>query len=188
VQLIDICADEVTREMRLEEGEFLPFAAAWPQVRDGYLEWLQEHEATGAGFASSESSHRVPLGPLTLVGRVDRIDRLADGTRLVVDYKTEALDKSKGRVAVPGEDTQLAFYGALLEDDRLEAAYLNVGERAGTAIVPHEDVTQTRDELIAGLLQDMERIGAGEPMAALGEGSGCDFCNARGLCRRDFWK
>ena len=52
----------------------------------------------------------------------------------------------------------------------------------------HEDVTHTRDELIAGLLQDMERIANGEPMAALGEGTACDFCNARGLCRRDFWK
>ena len=187
-RLMNICADEVTREMRLEEGEFLPFASAWPQVRDGYLAWLEQHEATGAGFVSSESSHRVSLGPLTLVGRIDRIDRLADGTRLVVDYKTESLEKSKGRVAVPGEDTQLAFYGALLEDDSFEAAYLNVGERAGTARVNHDDVTHTRDDLIAGLLSDMERIAAGEPMAALGEGTGCDYCNARGLCRRDSWK
>ena len=187
-KLIDICADEVTREMRLEAGEFLPFAAAWPQVRNGYLVWLQQHEATGARFASAESSHRVTLGPLTLVGRIDRIDRLGDGTRLVVDYKTEALEKSKRRVAVPGEDTQLAFYGALLEDDRLEAAYLNVGERSGTGAVVHEDVTLTRDDLIDGLLQDMERIARGEPMAALGEGTGCEYCNARGLCRRDFWK
>ncbi len=187
-RLMDSCAGDVTRDMRLEEGEFLPFAAAWPQVRDGYLEWLEQHEATGASFVSAETSHRVALGPLTLVGRIDRIDVLADGTRLVVDYKTEALEKSKRRVAVPGEDTQLAFYGALLEDDRLEAAYLNVGERAGTATVAHEDVTHTRDGLVAGLLQDMQRIAQGDPMAALGEGTGCDFCNARGLCRRDFWK
>jgi ATP-dependent helicase/nuclease subunit B len=187
-RLMDICADEVTRSMRLAEGEFLPFAAAWPQVRDGYLEWLVQHEASGASFVSSETSHRVPLGALTLVGRIDRIDRLPDGTRLVVDYKTEDLQKTKKRVATPGEDTQLAFYGALLEDDSLEAAYLNVGERSGTGKVVHEGVTQTRDELIAGLLADMERIARGEPMAALGEGTGCDFCNARGLCRRDFWK
>ncbi len=186
--LLEIAAEEVTRAMRLEQGEFLPFAAAWPQVRDGYLAWLEQHEATGASFVSSETSHRVPLGPLTLVGRIDRIDRLADGTRLVVDYKTEDLQKSRRRVAVPGEDTQLAFYGALLEDDRLEAAYLNVGERSGTGKVVHEDVTHTRDDLVAGVLADMERIAAGEPLAALGEGAGCDFCNARGLCRRDFWK
>jgi ATP-dependent helicase/nuclease subunit B len=130
----------------------------------------------------------VPLGPLTLVGRIDRIDRLADGSRLVLDYKTEDLQKTRKRVRDPGEDTQLAFYGALLEDDRLSAAYLNVGERGGTGAVPHEDVTHSRDRLIAGLLDEMDRIANGAPMAALGEGSGCDFCNARGLCRRDFWK
>ncbi|MDB5947638.1 MAG: addB [Ramlibacter sp.] len=186
--LLDICADEVTRSMRLAEGEFLPFAASWPRVRDGYIAWLREHEATGAQFVSAETSHEVSLGALKLVGRIDRIDRLADGTPLVVDYKTEALQKTQDRVKQPGEDTQLAFYGVLLRDDTLQAAYLNVGERTGTRQVLHEDVTATRDALIAGVLDDMRRIAQGEPMAALGEGTGCDFCNARGLCRRDFWE
>jgi ATP-dependent helicase/nuclease subunit B len=186
--LMERSADQVTRSMRLAEGEFLPFAAAWPQVRDGYLDWLEQHEATGASFVSSETSHRVELGSLTLVGRIDRIDRLADGTRLVVDYKTEDLQKTKKRVRDTGEDTQLAFYGALLEDDSLAAAYLNVGERSGTGQVLHEGVTQTRDDLIAGLLADMQRIAQGEPMAAPSPSAACDFCNARGLCRRDFWK
>ena len=185
--LLDICADEVTRSMRLAAGEFLPFAAAWPQVRNGYLEWLERHEAAGASFVSSESSHQVSLGPLKLVGRIDRIDRLADGTPLVVDYKTEGLQKTQDRVKLPGEDTQLAFYGVLLQDDSLQAAYLNLSERETRQVV-HPGVTETRDALIAGVLDDMRRIAAGEAMAALGEGTACDFCNARGLCRRDFWE
>ena len=40
--------------------------------------------------------------------------------------ETEDLAKTKKRVRQPGEDTQLAFYGALLEDDSLQAAYLNI--------------------------------------------------------------
>ena len=37
------------------EAEFLPFAAAWPAVRDGYLAWLAEHEAgEGAVFVEAE--------------------------------------------------------------------------------------------------------------------------------------
>ena len=186
--LLDICADEVTRSMRLADGEFLPFAASWPKVRDGYLDWLARHEGEGAAFVSAETSHEISLGPLKLVGRIDRIDRLADGTVLVVDYKTEDLQKTRDRVRSPSEDTQLAFYGVLLQDDRLEAAYLNVGERTGTSKVVHEGVTESRDRLISGVLDDMQRIATGEAMAALGEGSGCDFCNARGLCRRDFWR
>jgi ATP-dependent helicase/nuclease subunit B len=36
-------------------------------------------------------------------------------------------------------------------------------------------------------VDDLARIEAGAPLAALGEGKVCDFCAARGLCRRDFW-
>lgn len=186
-KLLDICADEVTRSMRLAQGEFLPFAASWPRVRDGYLEWLQRHEAAGGTFVSAETSHEVSLGALKLVGRIDRIDRLADGTTLVIDYKTEGLQRTQDRVKLPGEDTQLAFYGVLLQDDTLQAAYLNLSEKEAKQVA-HEGVTETRDALIAGVLDDMQRISQGEPMAALGEGSGCEFCNARGLCRRDFWE
>ena len=32
-----------------------------------------------------------------------------------------------------------------------------------------------------------ERLRAGEPLQALGQGALCDHCEARGLCRRDHW-
>ena len=44
-----------------------------------------------------------------------------------------------------------------------------------------------RDAIVQGLVHDLERVAAGAPMAALGEGQACDFCPSRGLCRRDFW-
>lgn len=185
---LDAAADEVTRSQRLEPGEFLPFAAAWPQVREGYLAWLAGHEAREeAIFQQAESEHEMALGPLRLVGRIDRIDRLRDGRVMVMDYKTEPRAASLERVKLPGEDTQLAFYAALLEDDTLRAAYVNVGERGQTETVEQPAVVQARDLLVHGILDDVARIEAGEPLVALGEGKVCDFCSARGLCRRDFW-
>ncbi len=187
-QLLDITAQEVTRSQGLDEGEFLPFAAAWPQVRDGYLAWLATHEAReGASFDTAESEHEMQLGDVKLVGRIDRIDRLADGRVMVVDYKTEARATSADRVKQPGEDTQLAFYAALLHDDTLRAAYINVGERGKTETLEQEQVVAARDMLVHGVIDDLARIRSGATMAALGEGKVCDFCAARGLCRRDFW-
>ena len=81
---LDITADEVTRAQGLDDGEFLPFAAAWPQARDGYLAWLEKHEAGGAQFEQAESEREMPLGAVKLVGRIDRIDRLPDGGVLVI--------------------------------------------------------------------------------------------------------
>jgi ATP-dependent helicase/nuclease subunit B len=186
-QLLDATADEVTHSQGLEEGEFLPFAAAWPQVREGYLAWLAKHEAQGAVFERAESEHEMQLGPVKLVGRIDRIDRLPDGSLLVMDYKTEGRQTTAERVKQPVEDTQLAFYAALLEEDTLAAAYVNVGERGKTERLDQPAVVQARDLLVESILHDLSRIEGGAEMPALGEGLACEFCAARGLCRRDWW-
>lgn len=185
--LIDSAADTATQELALSDSEFLPFAASWPRVRDGYLEWLAAHEAGGAVFDEGEAWKEMPLGDLTLFGKIDRIDRLPDGSRLVMDYKTEPRAATQDRIRGGAEDTQLVFYGALLEDDMLSGAYVNIGEKEATRSYPQEDITGLRDELVDGILTDMARIARGAPMPALGEGRACEYCAARGLCRKDFW-
>ena len=100
---------------RLGEGEFLPFAAGWPAVREGYLAWLAQHEAAGAVFESAESEHKAQLGPVTLQGRIDRIDLAPDGGgALIYDYKgatatPQAKWQAEGRL-------QLALYMLALPD------------------------------------------------------------------------
>ncbi len=185
--MINIAADEAKKTLGLSAEEFLPFAAIWPRVRDGYLDWLATHEASGASYAEGEVWKRMPLGTIELVGKIDRIDHLPDGSRLVMDYKTESSATTKARITDAGEDTQLAFYAALLEDDTLAAAYVNLGEKEVTKTYPQPELVELRDELIGGILSDMGRIAEGAPLPALGEGKVCEFCAARGLCRKDFW-
>ncbi len=187
VAMLNIAADEATKTLGLSAEEFLPFAAIWPRVRDGYLDWLTTHEASGARYAEGEVWKRMPLGTIDLVGKIDRIDHLPDGSRLVMDYKTESASTTKARITDAGEDTQLAFYAALLEDDTLAAAYVNLGEKEASKTYPQPEVVALRDELIGGIRRDMGRIAEGAPLPALGEGKACEFCAARGLCRKDFW-
>jgi ATP-dependent helicase/nuclease subunit B len=184
--MMNQAAERATREMALADSEFLPFAAAWPRVREGYLLWLTGHEASGAQFAEAEQWKEMPIGPLTLMGKIDRIDRLPDGQPLVLDYKTESRSTTSDRINDPQEDTQLPFYAALLSDDPLTAAYVNLGEKEPTKSYAQEAIVDLRDELIGSLLSDMSRIAAGARWPAIGEGKACDYCEARGLCRRDF--
>jgi ATP-dependent helicase/nuclease subunit B len=186
-ELLDAAAAEEARVQRLAEDEFLPFMAAWPRMREGYLDWLVQHEAAGWRYADSERDAEQPLGALTLFGRLDRIDHGADGMNLLIDYKTEPLQKTRDRIREPLEDTQLAFYAALQPEDTLRAAYVNVGERDGCRTIEQDDVVAVRDALIEGLLDELGRIAAGATMPALGEGQVCETCAARGLCRKDFW-
>ena len=187
VAMINEASNDAAEELGLSTSEFLPFAAAWPRVRDGYLQWLATHEASGAAFDDGEVWKETPLGAVTLIGKLDRIDRLADGSALVIDYKTEGAGLTRERIKAAGEDTQLAFYAALLHDDTLAAAYVNVGEKDATRTYAQPDIGALRDQLIEGILDDLSRIRGGAPMPALGEGKACDFCAARGLCRKDFW-
>ena len=185
--MINIASDQTATALGLTDSEFLPFAAIWPRVRDGYLEWLSGHEASGASYTEGESWHEMPYGDFSLVGKLDRIDLQADGSRLVIDYKTEARTATQARIRDAREDTQLAFYAALLADDSLGAAYVNLGEKESTKTYDQPDVVRLRDELVDSLLVDMARIGRGAPLPALGEGKACEYCAARGLCRKDFW-
>jgi ATP-dependent helicase/nuclease subunit B len=74
--LIDGAAARATQQLGLSDAEFMPFAASWPRVREGYLTWLAEHEQKGAVYAEGEVWSEMPLGSLTLVGKIDRIDQL----------------------------------------------------------------------------------------------------------------
>jgi ATP-dependent helicase/nuclease subunit B len=162
-------------------------------VREGYLAWLAGHEAGGASFQQAEIWREMPLGELTLVGKLDRIDHIGrtrgegEGRTLLVDYKTEPRSTTADRIKSGQEDTQLAFYAALMPDDTLAAAYINLGEKEPTRSYEQPDIVGLRDELIDSILTDMARIARGAALPALGEGKACNYCAARGLCRKDFW-
>ena len=207
--LMDRLAERVAQEMRLAPLEtadqpgaggagFLPFLAAWPTVRDGYLKWLHGFEATdgraGPRFGLAELSLVSRVGPYRLIGTLDRVDHQDSpegAIPLVIDYKTEPRKTTTDRVKQPLEDTQIGFYAALLPDETLRAAYLSIGEsrsdKEPTQLVEQTEVMELREHLLAGLVHDLDRVAAGHPMPALGEGKVCDFCAARGLCRKDFW-
>ena len=198
VTLLNSASRAATAALGLSDAEFLPFAAAWPQVRDGYLVWLAEHEATGARFTASEISRALPLGKLpsgaglTLIGHLDRLDQVqasGDSTAqmLLIDYKTEPRTVTIERIKNGSEDIQLAFYAALMTEDTLAAAYVSVGEKEPTKTYAQGDIVALRDALIDGILSDMSRIADGAALPALGEGKVCNYCAARGLCRKDFW-
>jgi len=193
-------AEAVARGLSVDAGEqgagFLPFMAAWPALREGYLDWLAGHEAAGPVFDKAELSLTRSIGPWRLIGQLDRIDRQASPEGpipLVIDYKTEPRATTLERVKNPLEDTQIAFYAALLGAETVRGAYLSItdaretdGANTPTRWVEQEDIALARDQLVEGLQHDLSRVAAGHALPALGEGRVCDFCAARGLCRKDF--
>ena len=77
-------------------------------------EWLQLEQQRELSFQvlEMESDHTLDLEGLSLTLRPDRIDRLADGRRVVIDYKTRAPARSKWLGTQP-EEPQLPLYALL---------------------------------------------------------------------------
>lgn len=178
----------------IEVADLLPFLASFEAFAPAYLDWLQGSEGEGWRWAQGESPLKAApaaLAPTVLRGRIDRIDEGPDGVVRLIDYKTGSAASLIERMKPPTEDTQLAFYAALLASDRprvpIEAAYLTLDDAQSPSLLAHADVQTTAAQLIEGLGGELARLRAGEGMAALGEGSVCEFCEVRGLCRRDHW-
>jgi ATP-dependent helicase/nuclease subunit B len=186
---LDDAAQQVARAQGLAHAEFLPFLASWPAVRDHYVQWLKSHLHSGNTFVQSEISRERQWQGVTLHGRLDRVDRTPEGEALVLDYKTESSARIRARVNDPTEDTQMAFYGALLADDGyagVQGSYLMLSEDDCKAFA-QKDMATAVQALLDGISSDVLRLGAGVPMPALGEGDACTYCAAHGLCRKDFW-
>ena len=210
-------AQDVTRVQGLDRDSrrpyFLPFAATLERLAVNYVAWLHGHEGQGWRFAKAEEVVQWPMAlscesgedvTVTLHGQLDRLDRRGQGSDdaawTVIDYKTGSLDGLKQKVKQPLEDTQLAFYAALAQhasatvdpgDPRrvtqaVEGLYLQMDEK-GVTPVEHPHVIESAQALVEGVRMDLTRLLAGAAMPALGEGVACDYCEVRGLCRRDHW-
>jgi ATP-dependent helicase/nuclease subunit B len=184
-----------------DDADFLPYAAWFEQLAPRYLTLLHGEEAAGLRVRETELAlHAAPAAlaavRLSLRGQIDRVDRLGTGAeeRLrIVDYKTSSNSVLRERLKQPLEDTQLPFYAAVLATAEtlppagVEAAYLALDGREGAVVLAHAEVQASAARLLEGIAADYGRLRAGAAMPALGEGSACEHCSARGLCRRDHW-
>jgi ATP-dependent helicase/nuclease subunit B len=180
----------------IAEADFLPFDASFISFAPRYIAWLHGRDDEGARWQSGEidvTSAPPELDGIELFGRIDRIDdvRAAGKAAMqLIDYKTGGLQGLKDKVREPLEDTQLAFYAALMRartELPLTASYLAVDGTKRIDEVPHPDVEDSASALVEGLADDLKRLRAGAGLPALGEGATCDYCAARGVCRRDHW-
>lgn len=96
------------------------FRALWQPRLIAALErfagWVQRAEAEGRVVLASEISGAMEVDGVKVMGRADRIDRLADGSLAIVDYKTGGPPKKKQVTA--GYALQLGLLGLIARDGR----------------------------------------------------------------------
>mgnify|MGYP000910256849 CR=1 FL=1 len=159
----------------------------WTQRIESYVDWALQREAAGFHFASAETPFRRDIEWATgqstrLEGRADRVDRNGDALALL-DYKTQARQTLNRKLDPSAEDVQLTAY-----------AWLADATMAGFVMLDAEKIANLdwKDELPTAAAAEGERLrdvlagmAQGLPLPAQGTPQACEWCEMRGLCRRE---
>ncbi len=171
------------------------------------LEWLErEKHREPFRVIEREASHEMTVGRLGVRLRIDRIDELEDGRRVVIDYKTGQVSASQWFGDRPDEP-QLPLYSLAVSGDvaGLLFAQVRTGAMAFKGVVEDEDMIgevrawnrlrQTRDsgswfEVLYNWRVAMEALGEAfcEGEAAVDPKQHphtCRYCELGPLCRID---
>lgn len=171
------------------------------------LQWLTIEAARPAfSVHMREEKFRLEAGPLLLNGRIDRVDRLADGSFAVLDYKSGEVAVARWMGERP-EDAQLPLYALAVGESQVSViafAKLKAGDRGFTGIARDAQALPpvlaldkqrglakhagTWEELLAGWRHEVGALGEGfaqgaaqvDPKALL---STCRWCDLKPLCR-----
>ena len=141
------------------------------------------------GYEAGSDGATLPLDDGTSVrvhGRVDRVDRLPDGTLRLVDYKTGRsfeLDTKRGAFD-GGRKLQLAVYSPAVSrqfDAAVSAAEYHFPTKKGEGIVARADgaLLDAAPRIVRSLLDD---VAAGRFVATMDK-SDCAFCSFAAICR-----
>ncbi|MEO8145032.1 MAG: PD-(D/E)XK nuclease family protein [Betaproteobacteria bacterium] len=159
-------------------------------------DWLElERRRAPFEVVQIEQKKTIDIGGLTLSVRIDRMDRMADGTHAVIDYKTGRATRSSWMGDRPDEP-QLPLYVVSAEEDVTAAAFANLraGEMkfSGYALngreIPGVQAAKNWPGLVATWQRDLERLAAGfaagdarvDPKKGLAT---CRNCDLQPLCR-----
>jgi ATP-dependent helicase/nuclease subunit B len=168
-----------------------PFAQAWwlrwERRLDAYLDWALERESQGYRWQAAEQGFEHPLdcgeaGTLRLEGRLDRIDRQGE-VIAVLDYKTLSRAVLRRKLKIPGEDVQLPFY-ALLTGAR-EAAFVGLDDDTIANIGVEGDLGAAAQAEAMRIAVTFAALAGGARLPAQGTPEVCEYCEMRGLCRRE---
>jgi len=165
--------------------------ARWNALIPKYLEWQREWEGAGWAWQAGEIKRSIDIttpkgNKLELRGRLDRVDAGRAGAA-VVDYKTSDSTRLKKLLEQPGEDVQLPVYALLWGVPVAEALFLSMEREDVEAVPLGPDVQPLADAVRARLCEVFDSLVEGAPLPAQGVEGACEYCEARGLCRRNYW-
>ena len=178
------------------DGRWLAAWIEWETLIPSWIDWHIQREQSGWVFHDGEKQVGFDLqtrfGDIRVSGFVDRLDiHPQDGVE-VIDYKfssKNSITKKKNNLK---DDPQLVIYAKAVNGhdmvDRQPATIASwVSVKEEDARVELDDLQEHMNQLPTQMIADIESLWGGAPMAASAPDSICQYCQARGVCRKGMW-
>lgn len=186
----------------------------WQKQIPSFVDWQLQRELSGwqyfdgelkVGFELPFKDSDGNLKFIRIEGFADRFDVQANDNKIasVLDYKNQRFEKVKLRAEHILDDPQLLIYARAANEEQenhkltghqvqqaewvaLKADLSKGDEKAlrGQAVVDMPMMMQQFDEQIT---EDVEQLWAKKPMQAFAPEGVCQYCEARGICRKGVW-
>jgi len=199
------CLESISRTVFAEDLEDNALHRGWLQqwldLIPAYLDWQQQRQQDWLPDHLEFPQETTLNGPqpLTLTGRLDRLDRRViqaeSGNGManaVVDYKTGNTPAEADIIS--GEAVQLPFYALLQTADLYQVEYLQLGKISDrpqartTVCLNGESLNALRQRHHQRLQQIFAALANHQPLPAWGDSDTCTHCDMSGLCRRQIWE
>ncbi len=186
----------------------------WQKQIPSFVDWQLKREAEGWQFHDAELpvGFMVMLTDpdgvqreIEIAGRADRFDVNTDNANVaaVIDYKNQGIAKIKKRAERFLDDPQLLIYARAVNENAIaahlpgrtvkQAEWVSLKadlKKADDKIVrahPVEKMPEMMEQFSGQLNEDLEVLWARKPMKAFAPDSVCQYCEARGICRKGMW-
>lgn len=126
--LLDASIDKALSEHAIPQHQQSSYLSLEKQrLKKLILEWFAiEKQRSPFMVISSESKSDIKLGKLNISVQVDRIDQLADGNKLIIDYKTDSNLSRSGWFSDRPEAPQLPLYAQIDSQHTAGITYAHV--------------------------------------------------------------
>ena len=208
------CSEKEFERLIAGDARVLGTLRDWQKQIPSFIDWQIDRENQGwryhdaelpIGFTLSLTDPDGVQRDIRIAGRADRFDiHESDSTAAaVIDYKNQKMKKIVDRSDNILDDPQLLIY-ARAADENAIAAHLP-GRTVGQAqwVTLKAELDKGEDKIIRAhvvadmpnamtqfseqIERDLNSLWARKPMQAFAPDSVCQYCEARGVCRKGMW-
>ena len=186
----------------------------WQKQIPSFVDWQLQRELAGWQYFDGEVKVGFDLpfqdadGNLKMIrieGYADRYDVHVDDCKRasVIDYKNQRFERVKVRAEHILDDPQLLIYARAANEgqeshklaghqvDQAEwvalKADISKGEQKAVRSQEVADMPEMMQQFSAQMTKDVEQLWAKKPMQAFAPEGVCQYCEARGICRKGIW-